>query len=437
MNFTFPNLRPCLGVLCTALAVAPVLLAQPAAAKDTAAIIPHKINRARAVYVRTGAVSDTLNSDSQLEGLTNSLNRGVTVNDLIDQSSGAAATDLQSLVGSLNTLEPGLGDSLANANIFSDYSIQQQIVLVAYEYGIFKNLNFGARMPVVRKDIKNEFRVESTVNGQRIRELLAGSGNEALEEGINKFIDSTGNFDTEFFKQSIFTGKGYKPPRNFTQTDLGDLEFGVKWRYLKTRHFTNSLTWGWRAPTGSVTPIDDPFNKGVGKGTWGTALKFHQDIWFTDWLVFGTLGKVTYNLPDTRDRAVPKDEDDSLPSLLPSANQVHAIKRQRAMELDGEIALEGIFLQQLISAWAAIQYTNKGVDSYTGGPSELRPDLLAENSDYTATNGEVGAQFSTINWYRQKKFAVPMQVGLLYNAVLSGRNTPDISYARMDVKLYF
>lgn len=410
----------------------------PSFAKDTADIIPKSINRARVVYVQTGKISQTLNADSKLEGITASLNQGVTVNTLANSGQSQSATDLQTLISTLNTLDPGLGDSLGAANLFSDYSLQMQQFLLAYERGITKNINIGVRMPIVRKTIENEFRVESQVNGNEIKSILQNSGNDDLVASIDKFITNTGGLSTAFFEEQIFTNKGYKTPANINQTDFGDMELGAKWQYFKNHRFINSVTLGFRVPFGSTTPLDNPFNKGVGKGAWGVGLKMHQDMWIvTERFGLGSLLKVAYSLPDTRDRAVPKDEDDALPSLLASADQVHAVKRQRGLELEGELSAEALFFDKVFSVSTAFQYLSKTKDSFSGGPANLRVDLLAEDTDYYTTNGELGAQVSTIPLYFKKKFPVPMQVSVLYNSVLSGKNAPDVAYGRMDLKVYF
>ena len=45
--------------------------------------------------------------------------------------------------------------------------------------------------------------------------------------------------------------------------------------------------------------------------------------------------KVVYSVPDNRARAVPKDENDSLPSLIPEAGQVEDVKRETSRS-DGQ-----------------------------------------------------------------------------------------------------
>lgn len=133
---------------------------------------------------------------------------------------------------------------------------------------------------------------------------------------------------------------------------------------------------------------------------------------------------------------MPKDADDSLPSLLPADGQVQRVTRQRGAQLETDVAASWRFLGDKMGVWTSYQYSQKAKDKFSG-PGNLYYDGLAKNTDWQLHAGEVGIDYSTIPLFRRGKFALPLEVSLLYNKALKGRNTPDVSYARMDFMLYF
>lgn len=111
-----------------------LLFSPLAQAKETAAVLPKSIKRARVVGIATDSIRESFNERGELQSVTNSLNRSVTINDF-----SAANAQLGQLVAALNGLEAGLGDQLLNSNLYSDMSLNAQMYMPALEYGITSN----------------------------------------------------------------------------------------------------------------------------------------------------------------------------------------------------------------------------------------------------------------------------------------------------------
>jgi hypothetical protein len=419
-----------LGVLGLIIACA---MPEPALARETARVLPAGIFRARVVGVVTSEVSDTFNEQGKLQSLSHGLNRTVTLSDLAANADAATRVRLHTLISSLNALESGLGNQLAASELSSSLSVQQQISLLALERGVTDRLSLGIRVPVVRRSARNRFHVDTVNNAAAVSSLL-GSLSPEITGGL--FSVSNQSLDTGFFENALFTAKGYDPPRDFERTQLGDVEFGGKYNFFRSERFYSSVLLGMGAPTGAKADLRNPFDKGNSREAWCYAVQLLQEAYPAKGLTLGAAGKIGHSLKDTRTRAVPRDANDSLPSLLPEHGQVQSVSRQRGYQLDTEVSALYRFDGNKFGLWSAYQFSQKGKDSFSG-PGNLHYAGLERNSDWQVQAGEVGAEFSTIPAYRKGTFGLPLEVSLLYNRVLQGRNTPMASYTRMDLMVYF
>lgn len=402
-------------------------------AKETAKVLPGGIRRARVVGVMTGNVEKTFNEDGELQGLSHSLNRTVTIGDLASNADAKTKAQLNSLISSLNTLSPGLGNQLAASDLSSKFSQNVQMYMAAFEYGVTDRVTVGIRMPIVKRNVTNRFSVSTINNADSINAQLGGLSPQ-VTSGLNGI--SNKQLDTAFFENALFTSKGYEAPHDFQDTSVGDLEFGTKYNFYKSDFSASSILIGARAPTGSKASLTNPFDKGTGKESWGIAAQVFEEFYPTRGITVGGAAKIGHSFSDTRDRAIPKNETDSLPSLLPQDGQVQKTTRQTGECLETELSAGYRFPGNAWGLWSAYQYSKKGKDKFTG-PGNLYYEGLAKNTNYTIHAGELGAEYSTIQAYRNGKFAVPMDISLTYNSVLRGENTPKAAYARLDLMLYF
>ena len=416
-----------------AFAIFITLIAATAEARETAKVLPAGIHRARLVGVVTSEVKDTLNESGQAQGLTHSLNRTVTVSDMAARASAADQAKLNSLISGLNSLQPGLGNQLAGSptNLYSDMSVNQQVMLAAFERGITDRFSVGIRAPIVKRSIRHSFRVQRSGNAASIQQMMG-----TLSPEMSAGLATLAGMDTAYFESSLFTSKGYEAPTDFEKTQLGDVEFGGKWNFLHSDHANTTAQLGAAAPTGAKSSLRNPFDKGNSREAWSYAVQLFQEIYPARGLTFGAASKLGYSFKDTRERAVPKSADDSLPSLLPADGQVQNVTRQRGYQWESEASAYYRLPGEMFGFWGAYQYGQKGKDSFKG-PGNLYYAGLEKGTDWKVQSGELGAEVSMISAFRKGRFAVPMEVSLLYNKTLAGKNTPLSSYTRLDLMVYF
>lgn len=406
------------------------LLSLSAMAAEEARLLPNGIKRLRVVGASARTVDQRFTDNGSLANLGGA-NRSVTIRDLVKADNSG---QLGRLVSGLNSLKQGLGDSLYTANLYQDISLQQNIYGFAFETGISPRWNLGARFRVVQRSLRTNFRVDSQNNAGLIKASIE-AGAAAPAELVNG-LATVSQFNQSFFEQTLFASKGYEIPQSFDRTQLGYTEVGAKYAVYRDENWATSLLGGVRLPTGTNESLTNPLDKGTGSNYWGVGLQGFQEWSPNSTLSLGTAAKYEYYFSDTRRRAVPRDENDALPSLLASDGQVQDVKRKPGGKFDAEFATTLKFFEDAFSVWGAYQYSRKAKDQFSG-PGNLYYSGLEKETNYWATFAEVGVEYSTIPAFRKQAFFMPLQLSLLYNTALAGRNTPDAEFARVDLKVYF
>lgn len=416
------------SVLAVAFGLSFLQWASPAFSAEEARILPKGISRVRFVGVQANEVTRKFNERGEV-GPIGGANMTLGMNEL-------AARDgrVGQLRDFLNAMSSGAGDELYTGNIYQDIAVQQRIFGAAFEYGISSRWNFGIRFRVIEQSIRTGLRSDATNNASNLLNRMRANGPVPPEAEAG--LQQIANFNTAYWENAIFASQGYDVPSNLDRTDFGYTEAGVKYLIYQNDWYATSALTGVRIPTGRDESLTNPLDRGTGGNYWGTALQWLQEFNPTAWLTFSSSAKYDYYFRDTKIRAVPKNENDKLPSLLPQNGQVKSVKRKPGDLLATEVAASYKFPGNKFSVFGAYQYNVKARDKYTG-PGDLHYAGLSRFTDYRSTNAEFGGEFSTIMMYRQQKFPVPMQVGMLYNMTLTGKNVPDTKFGRVDLKFYF
>lgn len=406
------------------------LFASPVFSAETASVLPSSIFRARIVQVTTEDITDKFGDNGKLSGLSNSLNRSVTFNDF-----AKAEPSLYKLAGALNAMEAGLGESLLNSQMYSETKMNVNTTLLALEYGVNKKLTLGLRAPITNTIITSKFSVTHTNNAAAISKAMGNKLSKELTDGLET-LSRLPSFGTKYFQKTLFTDKGYRSPQNQNHTALGDIEVGAKYQFLQSPKRRMSAQVGLRLPTGEVAPLDDLFYQGTGDGTYAIgALVLHDYDISKNWTT-GVMAKVVQAIPDTRARAVPKDEDDALPSLLGKDGQVQDVTKTHALDFESEVSLTYTLDSQKWSFWGALQYLESGRDEYTGA-GDLYYQGLENGTEFQKSDIEFGLGYSSIPAFKAKKISVPLKIEGLVKTSLQGKNVPLVSYARMDLIVFF
>lgn len=405
--------------------------ALPGLALETAKVLPEGVRRIWLIGIDSSSVGLRYGGDGVRESLVRGFNQTLTMRDF-----ERSTPELKRLVSYLNDLESGLGNDLsAISNIYNEYSIRKRLLVPTFQWGINKRLTFGVRLEIAERIVRNRLLSSSKSNAG---ELLARLGDKesmpaSLRNGLETLREE--NLTPEFINYRLFTAKGYQAPRDFSRTDLGDTEVGLKYLLYSDDLWDSAVQSRVIIPTGYEKPLDNPFDPGAGLGVWGLGLEFYQEVRPWQRVGLGAAAMGRYYLQDSVTRAVPLDDFDNLPSVRPQDGQVQNTKRKTGQEFRSELAITYDFTSWL-KGWGAYQYWVKGADRFSG-PGNLYYPGLSKQTGYSLQMWEAGLRFSTVNLFRAGRFRAPLEIDTSYNATFSGRNIREARYGRVDLKLYF
>jgi NAD(P)-dependent dehydrogenase (short-subunit alcohol dehydrogenase family) len=126
------------------------------------------------------------------------------------------------------------------------------------------------------------------------------------------------------------------------------------------------------------------------------------------------------------------------PNLMPysvSKGALMTLTRNLGDMLETEAGIDYSFGNRAFNTYAAYLNSVKESDLYRGDGTRNEGALTAPST--VAHKIDVGIGYSTIPLYRQKRFAVPMQIKASYNSTLGGRNTAIASFTRVDLIAFF
>lgn len=407
-----------------------------AMALETARVLPKGVRRFWFVGIESSTVGQRFDSNGNIAQLSTS-NRTLTMKDFIKSE-----PKLKTLIHNLNQIQAGLGDSIqANTNLFHDLGVQRRIYIPTLNWGLSERITIGLRTEVVRTSIANQFTAQSSSNAAQVKAALGKQ--EAMAKGVWDGLTSleTQNLNSAFLTQRVFTSKGYISPEDQEITEFGDMELGVKYSLYAENDTFAAILGRVAIPTGTTGDLTNPFYAGSGYGAWGAGIEaYYETSFFDQWLTVGAAAKHRHYFNDTRSRAVPLADDDSLPSLLPESGQVQDVTRSNGEQLKTELSLQLNLPGKRFKFWGAHQMWLKGEDSFEG-PTVAGRDLdyaaMGKDTDYELQMWEFGTRFSTIQMFYEKRIKVPFEIDLSYNTAFKGRNVRKAEYGRVDFKLYF
>lgn len=403
--------------------------ASTAHAFDDAKVLPPKVFRVKLVNVETNSFGNKFNNQGNAQSYVANLNRTL-------DTKAIAARDprLGKLVQLLDTSMPGASENLVSAQINTEFNSSIQSTVPALEYGINENFAIGLRIPIIQRKVNAQFSASGANNmGALAAKLPDGHPMKPTLTQLGAMP-----INTQTVAQYIFTNYGYQVPSSFETTELGDIEFGGKYKFYEDVYFRSAILAGIRAPTGSTGELSNIFDTGSGNGNWAFGVQGFQDFKLTSQLTLGGNAMVHYYLPDTRERAVPKNSLDTLPSLKPEDGQVQQVERQMAPKFDLYTYARLEFWNKRLNTWTGYNYAAKAEDDFTGPKvDQLAYSELEKNSRFERHNAELGIGYSSLNDFKNGNTKWPMEVTTVYSQTMAGQNVPKLNYVRLDLDIYF
>jgi hypothetical protein len=251
--------------------------------------------------------------------------------------------------------------------------------------------------------------VKST-EGQAFADAAVASNEFSGNEVIEKFNDGVNRKVKDY---------GYKPITGLNETGLGDIQLVAKYLIDQTDSDSYAAKGSITLPTGRSSDPDKIIDASFGDKQFkiGTGLVWDKRLF--DEFKLTQAGGYTVALPSSIEKRVPSEQGSSL--TKDKENVGRGFQNQFSLSTGASYGLSDLGLN-FGTAWS-FQYQT-GI-TYSGSKyAAVRYDWLSEQSPDQLLHSVIGSiGFSTVEWYRRKKFVYPFEVKIVYSHPVIGRNT--------------
>jgi hypothetical protein len=225
---------------------------------------------------------------------------------------------------------------------------------------------------------------------------------------------------------------GYQRLEDWSETGIGDLELGAKWRLYELGAWSTALQVGVRLPTGRGDDPDQLLDLPFGDGQADLGVAWQNDLALWDAATFNATLRYVAQLPDRELRRVPVRVD--VPLAKPEDRE--EISRDLGDSFEAEAELRYAF-NPALGASARYVFSARAATDIEGDRGLAYRSLIDETA---AVDHSIGAafHFSTVPWYLEGEAALPIDVSAGVSRSIAGRNNTLIhTTAYLEVAGYF
>ena len=232
--------------------------------------------------------------------------------------------------------------------------------------------------------------------------------------------------------QSKLEDYGYKPLEKEEDTMLGDIRLVAKYKLRERLRYTLSVQGILGLPTGQTPDINKALNVPAGDGQLDVGATFMADYYYSPVVILNGYAGFEVQLPDTLAMRIPEKVSSS---LTPDID--NNVRRDL-----GDQLLAGFGARykafDFTHFQAAYGFRYKGRDSYEGDSyADFRYNWIGRESEQRMHTMQLGVTFSTVDLYKQKRFAAPAEITLAYTSIVSGKNVTKDPLTTLELALFF
>ena len=388
---------------------------------ESAAVLPQGISNPRFKTVFAPATEKIDGTGTTLP-LGASFNKTLTWNDILknldNDSQRASARSIMLKAGITDDQSPGSTTGMVNTYTTA------MVPLLAY--GVTSRLTIGVAVPVVHTDTSVDTGFMKSGAGDA---FVARAG---LDSSEWKAEDVRNRFDNAINEQ--LKKDGYAPLGSKSFTALGDTRLFAK--YLVAGNYDNEFTVKSivSVPTGTQPDANQIVDTPTGTGNYslGALLLYDRHRVIGD-LGFNAYGSYTVQFADNLQRRIPTSMGDQ---VSPDSEMVH---RKSGDQMGVGTSLVYDFPRSGFHLGAGYNLQYQKPTQFSGAMyAQERYDWLSglypEEVLHSAT---LSTGLSTVSWYRQKTFALPLEAYLNYSKALAGINVVKEDVIEAELVVFF
>ncbi len=392
---------------------------------ENALTLPRGVRNPRFRMITFG-VEDRFNDLGVPTPLAQRLNKTVTWADLINAQKTEA--DKASIQGVLADAGSGISDPSLTGSpgaTTGEVNTFAQISLPIFAFGITETFTVAVAVPVIRVDVSAATGFAKTEDGQKFIDAACASNPEKCNEAADRLNNA--------INQKLVTN-GYQPIESETISSVGDIRLIGKYRVYSDEKQSLAVRSEIGLPTGTPPNADKAVDVSTGDGQWDAGLGLIYDLNFSPSLRWNVNGSYLVQFADRLERRLPVGPGDTISAT------------KETLDRD---------LGDIITSATALVYTWPSLGMNLGAgyglqyitPTRYKDGVLASSETYRYLEAEaplqllhsatVAAGFSTVEWYKQKEFALPFQANLTWSLPIAGRNVTDNSTLTGELVLFF
>lgn len=403
-----------------------------------AEVLPKGVSRGKVVATHFFPIEEKFDEHGNIEEIAEIYNTGLGSN----------------VFPRLGLVEAGFGMPAGSGNIGKsnvDFEFQLDTINFTFDYGITDKLTAGIDIPYYKA--RNKVDASLDTSAATIGKSATGAGLPApftsalaplaLAGGGPPFGDVvvltredvinllSGGVDVNGDGIIDIPGFGYRRFKSWSNEGLGDIRAGLKYQYLKTKSWRLAGTLGASFPTGEIDDPDNltdwlPENSGTYK------ILFRQSSDFTG------IKNHVLNLSLGYHLILPSKEE---LRILRDANVAISADKERVDRDIGDVYEIEVSekYNPLKGCNFSLAYNfKKHKKDRVSGDLGFAYEALEKESDLKSHIIKVGASYSTVPLYREKKFPIPLNVDFEYRNRVDGKNNYTRShYIRLGVSIFF
>ncbi len=415
-----------LGLLIFCLGMAHLSLAQnlaPPLVLESSQTLPQAVRNPRFLNVWV-SLDTRLNADGRMEPLGNKLNKWISWEDVLESQDDEIQRKVIRSVLNDNgiALESSPGSATGVANITS------QVQVPVFAIGISPSWTVAIAVPIVKVDVSVDTGFNQSTGGQKFIDAACKTSPEKCNEAARKLNNAT---------QQKLSRLGYEPLQSHSVSGLGDIQVQAKHQLTGDSEGGLTSKLMLTLPTGTQSNPDRALDITTGDNRFkvGAMFVYDQFIW-RDRARWDVFGGYTALLPASSEKRLPKSDSDSLSKDKETVTKKLGSQFIIGTSIDYPIQAAGLSLGSGYSLQylSKTNYDGKAEDENTQRRYALLSDLEPSQTLHSLL---LSLRFSTVEWYRSKRFLFPMQLGVVYAQALAGRDVPRSQVVSGELVLFF
>lgn len=366
------------------------------------------------------SIDSRFNGLGHTEPLGNKLNKEVSWSNLIAKQETDA--DREKLLGLLKAsgIDPALGGpGVATGQV--NTLVKASVPVLAF--GVTDRLTLALAVPVMTIDVNADTGFVGNESGDLFINNLCESDPVKCNEVKSKLAVAT---------NQKLTDLGYRTVGPHRVQGIGDVK--VVGKYLFSQDERNSITFKSELtlPTGTPPNSDKALDVPTGDGQFDLGGMVIWDSRLTENIQFNTFFGYTIQIADKIERRIP-DSQDSLSSIK------ELLDRNLGDLISSGAGLSYLYRQAGLTIGTGYNLQHQAQTTYKDGVHEsYRYRLLELDAPQQVAHSLIfSAGFSTVEWFKTNKFALPLQANLAYSRPFAGKNITKNDVFTAELVLFF